>query len=248
MQFDYCIDINQFGIHKKGGAFFKMLRPKINKKICSIYDNDDIYDQIFSEDAILCAIKLHNDDKFKCIQWAADEIVFKPSQSINEKIILIDDCHYNMDEKNDTYNILDYCINLLKTRTDVKIIRFGFYDEIGKFKDKYKNKIDRYEVIEHKLQIEQKALIHNKSHIFFCTHHETLGIPNIESAMAGCLLIYKRGFCTSELTNNLLKIEYDNITQLNNYDIFSKVDCCKQRLNALDYTWDKLVDRIYYTF
>ena len=39
--------------------------------------------------------------------------------------------------------------------------------------------------------------------------------------MAESLLIYKKNFVNELLTKNLLKIEYDNINQLDNIDIFS---------------------------
>jgi len=247
LDFDYCIDINQLGISKKGLNFFTKLKNKIDKKIYSISDNGH-YNSEYLEDIILCAIE-HKHIKTKCIGWAADETIFKPEQNINQKIILIDDCHYNI-QRNDSYNVLDYCIKLLETNDNLKIIRFGYYDNIINFEDKYKDKYSnsRYEVIQNKISIEEKASIHNKAWIFFGTHYETLGIPFIESAMSGNLLIYKTKFVNSELTKNLLKIEYENIDNLYNIDIFSKIDFTAQRKGALNHTWEKLVERIYQNF
>jgi hypothetical protein len=82
----------------------------------------------------------------------------------------------------------------------------------------------------------------------FCTHYETLGIPNIESAMSGSLLMHKKNYVNDFLTKNLIKITYDDINELNNIDIFSKVNFEKQRSLALNYTWEKLVDNIYNNF
>lgn len=246
LDFDYCIDISQLGISKKGVSFYTKLRNKIHQKICSISDNGDNNGDNYLEDIVLCAIN-NNNIKCKYIEWAADESLFKPEQNINQKIILIDDCHYNMNEYNDSYNVLDYCMKLLENNDNIKIIRFGYYDNVINFIDKYKNKYNssRYEVIENKISIEEKAKIHNKSLIFFGTHYETLGIPLIESAMAGNLLIYKLNYVNPTLTKDLLKIEYKNIDDLYNIDIFAKVNIEKQRTIALNNTWEKLVDRIY---
>ena len=138
-------------------------------------------------------------------------------------------------------------MKLLENDDNIKIIRFGYYDNVINFIDKYKNKYNssRYEVIENKISIEEKAKIHNKSLIFFGTHYETLGIPFIESAMAGNLLIYKLNYVNSKLTKDLVKIEYKHIDDLYNIDIFAKVNIEKQRTIALNNTWEKLVDRIY---
>ena len=138
-------------------------------------------------------------------------------------------------------------MKLLENDDNIKIIRFGFYDSLINFIDKYKDKYSssRYEVIENKISIEEKAKIHNRAWIFFGTHAESLGIPFIESAMAGNLLIYKSNYVNSKLTKNLVKIEYKNIDDLYNIDIFTHVNIDKQRTIALNNTWEKLVDRIY---
>ena len=247
LMFDYCIDINQFGLSNKGTNFYAKLKNKIHHKMCSISDDGKYYSPIASlEDIILCALQNYENEKCKCIEWAADDSLFKPEQNSDQKIILIDDCHYNMDEHSDSYNVLDYCIKQLENDDDIKIIRFGYYDSAINFVDKYKNKYEsRYEVIENKISIGEKAKIHNKAWIFFGTHYETLGIPFIESAMSGNLLIYKSNFVNSELTKNLLKIEYNDMDDLNNIDLFSKIDFDKQRAIALNNTWEKLVDRIH---
>lgn len=245
--FDYCIDINQLGITKKGIEFYLKLKSKIKYDIFSIYDsgiNISKNNSNILEKYVFCAIDNFKENKVKHIGWAADEKLFMPKQNSEEKIILIDDCHYNFD-RNDSYNVLDYCINLLSKYKNLKIIRFGFYDTIINFKDNYKNKIERYTVIENKISIIKKAEIHNKAWIFFCTHYETLGIPNIESAMSGCLLIYKKGFVNDLLTKDLLKIEYNDINELNDVNIFNKVNFEKQRYLAMNNTWEKLVENIH---
>ena len=250
INFDYCIDITQMGLTKKGDLFYNCLKKKIKNKTFSIYDSGIKISQYFNilENYILCAIPDYNEPKVKYIGWAADEKNFIPKQNLNKKIILIDDCHYNINENNDSYAILNYCINLLLIHEDLQIIRFGLYDKVVNFNDKYKNNIDRYLVIENKIPITEKAEIHNKSWIFFCTHYETLGIPNIESAMAGSLLIHKKNYVNDFLTTNLIKITYNDINELNNIDIFSKVNFEKQRSLALNYTWEKLVDNIHNIF
>lgn len=252
LEFDNCIDVSQLGILKKGFDFYRKLRNKIHQKICSISDDGIIHDngnyniKEYLEDIIFCAIK-NNNIKCKYIEWAADESIFKPEQDINQKIILIDDCHYDINEYNDSYDVLDYCMKLLENDNNIKIIRFGYYDNTINFIDKYKDKYDssRYEIIKNKISIEEKAKIHNKSCIFFGTHYETLGIPFIESAMSGNLLIYKENYVNRELTKDLVKIEYKNINDLYNINIFEYINIDKQRTVALNNTWEKLVHRIY---
>ena len=121
----------------------------------------------------------------------------------------------------------------------VYVYRFGFGDKNQNFIDKYKNKYDRYTVIEEKIPLLEKAEFHNIANVFWCTHYETLGLPNIESAMSDCLLIHPKGFVKKILTQHLEHIDYNDINKVTLDTMMNKYIPNKQREKALEFTWEK---------
>jgi hypothetical protein len=126
----------------------------------------------------------------------------------------------------------------------VYVIRFGFGDKSQNFIDKYKNKYDRYTVIEEKIPLKKKAEVHNIANVFWCTHNETLGLPNIESAMSDCLLIHPKGFVNEKLTHYLEHIDYTDINEITLDRMINSYMPNKQREKALEFTWEKKCERI----
>ena len=132
----------------------------------------------------------------------------------------------------------------MKNNDTVYIYRFGFGDKNQKFVDKYKNKYEKYKVIEEKIPLKKKAEFHNIDNVFWCTHYETLGIPNIESAMSDCLLVYPKNFVKKELTRHLEHIEYTDIKKITINKLINSYSPNKQREKALKFTWKKKCERI----
>ena len=135
-------------------------------------------------------------------------------------------------------------MEIMKANDHVYVYRFGFGDAAQNFIDEYKGKHDRYTVVEHKLPLRKKAWFHNSADVFWCTHYETLGIPNIESAMSDCLLVHPRGFVNKELTKYLDHIDYDDIREVTLDRIVSRYEPGRQRSKALEFTWEKKCQRI----
>lgn len=239
---------------------FNKLINNISGKICvstdSINDQFIIHDETYNQNIYFIPSIDNTSDKYSnqiiCTNWAADEELFYPNKLNDKFIILIDDCHYEQ-RNNTNYNdsihnkskqILDYCINIMLDNKDIIIYRFGYFDNTNNFKDNYKNKHERYIVLENKIPFEKKAYYHNIANIFWCTHYETLGIPNIESAMAGCLLVHPKNFVKKELTQYLDIYEYDNINEINIDLLKKKYNYINQRKKALNFTWEKKCDKI----
>ncbi len=189
-------------------------------------------------------------EKVSQVYWAADDEIFYSKKDKNKFIILIDDCHYGQEKYADekyhkNYEILDHCINIMNTNNFVYVYRFGFYDKSQNFIDKYKNKYDRYTVIEEKIPLLEKAEFHNIANVFWATHYETLGLPNIESAMSGCLLIHPKGFVNKRLTQHLDHIDYTDIEEITIDKMINKFIPDKQREKALEFTWEKKCEKIH---
>ena len=249
IKFKHVITTNLEGFVIQKDNIFDFLKDKTSNNILvsTDYVNDEIVNfQVSNLIKFIPSLNYSVNYKNRIIDtyWAADENIFYPEKDNSKIIILIDDCHYNIDEENNSYEILDFCIDLMLKNEKIEIYRFGYYDNHINFIDKYKNLgYLRYNVIENKMSIVKKSKYHNKANIFWCTHKETLGIPNIESAMSGCLLVYPKNFIDNELTKNLMKIEYDNIIDITYDKLISNLDEEKQRKLALEYTWERKIER-----
>jgi len=263
INFDFCIDINQRGLLKKGVEFYEKLRQNIKYGIFNVSDNNDTHEFQYGPQKLLFYSifnpKQINNDSFY-IGWATNPEVFYPQQnlfsSLNKKItsneitlneiksltILIDDkyCRHDTSDK-----IIEKCFYYMLTNGNVKIYRFGYSDMTFNFVDKYKGKHDRYIVLENKMPQYEKAYYHNISDIFIVSHRETMGFEVLESAMSGCFIVCKNTYIKNELLADLLHFKYDDINELDLDIISKKLDINTQRQNALKYTWENSIDRLH---
>jgi hypothetical protein len=240
-------------------SLFHSLYSKVDKILVSTDSVDDKYitdTSTFNNNCyFIPSMSLADNYKHKVceVHWAADHEIFYPKKATEKFIILIDDCHYPDSVSppiyedgvyHKDYEILDYCIDLMNKNDFVYVYRFGFGDKNYQFVDKYKNKYDRYVVIEEKIPILEKAEFHNISNVFWCTHYETLGLPNIESAMSDCLLIHPKGFVKKTLTQYLDNIDYTDINEITLDIMMNKFIPGKQREKAIEFTWEKKCEKI----
>jgi hypothetical protein len=128
------------------------------------------------------------------------------------------------------------------------VTRFGHSDEHFKLDDECKNTNDRYIVTENRLPQIIKSEYHNIADIYFLTHSETLGIEALESSMAGCFIICKKGFLKKDLIKDIDHFSYENIDEVDFDFIKSLINPNRQRENVKIYSWEKLNDRIYELF
>ena len=256
---------NLHGLMKKGCAnrrvgwtkeLLDAFRARVAKKIVVSTDSvNDLFvtdptcfnDRCHFVPSISQAVK--HQPRVRQVYWAADPDAFYPDKDADKFTILIDDCHYGQSTYADgrhhkNYEILKHCMEIMEANDHVYVCRFGFGDAAQNFVDEYKGKHDRYTVVEHKLPLRKKALFHNSADVFWCTHYETLGIPNIESAMSDCLLVHPRGFVNKELTQHLDHIDYDDIREVTLDKMVSMYEPGRQRGKALEFTWEKKCQRI----
>lgn len=253
MDFDFCIEINQRGLHKKGIDFYNKLKPNIKYGIFNITDNNDDFGAYGPQEYIFYSIwkQYQINDKSFYIGWATNPDIFYPrlsnqsSQSLtkspNELVILIDDkyCKYDTSEE-----IIAKCYDYMLNNDNVIIYRFGYSDKAFDFIDTYKGTNDRYIVLENRLPQYEKAHYHNISDIFIVSHCETLGFEVLESAMAGCYIISKNTYIKPDLLTDILHFNYDDISELELDFIKNQLDINTQRTKALKYTWQNSVKRI----
>ena len=249
VEFDYVIDINQRGFYNKGIEFYNKLRPKIKYLTAAICDNNDHPNLYGPQDILLYAInnKKQVNDRSYYIGWATNPEIFYPKKSDVFLNILIDDNIGDHIKKN-TEEIIKKCYEYMLDNDDVIVIRFGYGDDIFGLVDEYKHTNDRYIVIKDKLPQIIKSEYHNVSNIYLVTHSESLGLEVLESAMAGCFIVYKREFIKEELLHDIDHFTYDNIDEVD-FDVIRKlINSDEHRKSVLKYSWERLCDRIYELF
>ena len=246
--FDNCIDISQRGLFHKSKEFYKILRTKVKNKIyCWCDDNFGDIELYGPQDYLLYAIPRPSNKKSYYIGVGVDDSLFFPEK--NDKFtILIDDCFWPQDlnHHDDSTIILNKCIDFLKNNHNIQIIRFGYRDKRSNFIDPYKNKVFGYKVIENHIPQKDKAKYHNNASIWWGTHRESLGLEYFESAMSGCILVYKKGYINSGLLDDFYKIEYDNIDDVTldqMIDMYKKYSDLQSK-KALKYTWNNVFSRL----
>ena len=257
---EYCIFTTLGGLYRDTEMWTDELFKYFSNRVKNILISTDIVtDQYIMGDTtfnkycyFIPSISLADKYKDKVCEvcWAADPEIFYPTKDTKKFIILIDDCHYGQENYKDginhkNYEILDHCINIMTHNDFVYVYRFGFGDRNQNFIDKYKNKYDRYTVIGEKIPLLEKAKFHNIANVFWCTHYETLGLPNIESAMSDCLLIHPKGFVNKILTQHLEHIDYADIKEITIDKMINSYLPNKQREKALEFTWEKKCKKIH---
>ena len=248
IHFNDCIDLSQRGLYNKEPDFVNQLKTFVSNNLACICDNNINVPNNENINYLLYTLPNIEYNNTKYIAPGCDSTIFKVDKNNSKFIILIDDCYYDPKMGNDnTPNILNKCISFLKEDDNLEIIRFGYKDKQSNFIDPYENKIKNYIVIKNNLSIIEKAKLHNKANIWWGTHSESFGMEYLESAMAGCLLVYKKGYINTFFNQFYTKqyLDINDIT-LNNLKEYKHYD--KQHKIALKYNWETTVDNILNIF
>lgn len=252
IQFNDCIDISQRGLYNKEINFVNKLRKHITNNMSSICDHNinfkDKYPDYYNINYLLYTLPNIESDNSRYIGPGCDSQLFQIEKT-DTFTILIDDCYYdpNINHNEHTPKILDKCISFLKVDPSIVVIRFGFKDNNSNFIDPYKNNIKNYFVIEDPIPLTEKSKLHNKANIWWGTHSESFGQEYLESAMSGCLLVYKKNYI-NKFFDQFYSLQYQDIDTIKLEDLLAYDKYKEQRDLALKYSWECVVDNVINIF
>lgn len=258
---DHVIVIEQRGIIKRPLIFYNILRKKISGAICTF---STPHKPVGDEDVLFYFLPEGKGNKKKCklIHWAANPDLCKPKKDPNLIRILIDHSYYGKEttsiSKNDqSKNIIESICKFAKEYKDkdkdIIIRRFisGGVETVN-IDNPYIEKYNR-KGLSYKNACEE----YSKADIFIVTHQECMGWSIIESAMAGALIVSSEGINKvngnryNQINKILLKklhhIKYFNEKDIPWNKIINSINSKKSREMAMNFTWEKTVNRIYDT-
>jgi hypothetical protein len=252
---DHAICLEQHGFKRREPVFIENVRKATKGLVCSICDKDH---EIGPEDLLFTARRpAYFPATARYVGWAADPAVFKPEKDPDWLTIFIDHKSNAFGRYDDTEAILksatSYAATLAregrKAGDPPRRVRVVFFSPNGL------EEIDPTEVRDVDLGDDPRAFYRRvpaadlaawirKSDIFVVTHGESMGLPVLESAMAGALVVAGRGFIKPELLRSLGHYEYDRVDEIDWDRLSSELDPRLYRRRAMHFTWGAVAERM----
>lgn len=155
---------------------------------------------------------------------AADAEYFRPQQNSNVTV-LVDHPHYTQNQADDTPMI----VKSLRG-SGAKVLRFG-KQQVEEIDVEGVNAEERYYPGCSHAEV---AAAHNRAHVFYTTHRESMGLAVIEAAMAGNLIVTKRSHIKPTMLEGLHCLVYDKDPPV--WDtVLSAINPLKARTKAMRY-------------
>ena len=209
--------------------YYDKVRSKTRGKLCMYLDSDyagydDYFDRIFT---IVKPRKIHgkNNHKYVHADWGADSKMFKP-QKTDTPTMFVD--AYRKDWKDPRYKWI-----------------YDVYDEVMKETDLKVYHPIHHHYSETRVYWTEMQKMLNESDFFCCTQGPAeSGLPRIESATAGCLLVVPEPLYMERTMGTLEHRIWRTKDEL--VDILSKLPDTKLcRRKALKHSWKRTVERIW---
>lgn len=185
----------------------------------------------------------------KYIGWAASDLIFYPRDIVDDEVlnIFVDHSCFNYIDTDLSLNIFmglrEFKKNLqerqhenfkdivVKTLTDQGIVEINLNSiEVRPFKQS---------------PIQQNKIAEElgRSHVFFVTHKESMGLMALEAALSGCYIVSQKSLLEKGVSDNLRISMYDRV--INFEDIL--INAKKRNENAQyvkKFTWESCIDRL----
>lgn len=171
--------------------------------------------------------------------WAADGSVLVPRQEEGKTRVLLDHGHYNHKEDDS-----DMLLKSLEPWKDwVTVARFSPHgvEEVD---------LNSWTPVDQRhpsASYFQATQAHNRSHVFCVTHQESLGLSTLEAAMAGNLVVCRKGFIKSVLLDKMRHVEYEEKPDWKEIFAAIDVDACRQKVKPFD-RWMEMAQIVYDQF
>jgi len=81
-----------------------------------------------------------------------------------------------------------------------------------------------------------------KAHVYFMMHRESMGMPVLEGALAGCVIAAPHKLVKDEVLKHVNHVKFES--RINWSAIISKINPQDNRKRVEDYTWDKCIDNV----
>lgn len=256
---DHAICLEQNGWRYREPIFFEKARAVTKGLICSICDHDHTVDG--PQDFIFTARRPANPSRARYVGWAANSEMFLPEKDPDWLTIFIDH-KYDPSERHDDTEVLLKSATTYAARLAAEGRRVGnpprrvqvvFFSpdgleriEPGEIRDVHLGNDRR--TFYRRVPGPELAAWTRKTDIFVVTHGESMGLPVLENAMAGALVLAHEGFVKPDLLRSLAHREYTNVDQIDWDGLVEQLHPQKFRRRASHFTWANTAQRMLDTF
>jgi hypothetical protein len=179
------------------------------------------------------------------VGWAADTRLNSPAQDPDQLHLLVDHTNYAQNPIDRTDNVLAQIREFVSSRIwerhwkSVVVRRFdsGQIVTVDPNDDTPVLKYDRTS-----LPYREVCREHGKSHVFFVTHPESVGLVVLETAMAGALTVTPETFIPRDRLDTVRHLTYTD--RIDWHSVMSNIDPAACRAQAEVNTWESVAKRM----
>ena len=256
---DHAICLEQNGWKFREPYFFERARAATSGLVCAICDHDQVMDG--PQDLLFTARRPNHPHRAKYVGWAADLQTFTPEKDPEWLTIFVDHKYDPTERHDDTEALLksatSYAARLASEDRRVgnppRRVQVVFFSPEGI------ERIEPSEVRDVHLGNDRRTFYRRvpgpelaawtrKADIFVVTHGESMGLPVLENAMAGALIVARRGFVKPELLRSLAHHEYDRVESLDWDSLTAHLNPARFRRRASHFTWGQVAERMLDAF
>ena len=256
---DHAVCLEQNGWRFREPIFFEKARAATKGLICSICDHDQVVDG--PQDLMFTARRPLHPRRARYAGWAADPDVFAPDKDPEWLTIFVDHKYDPSERYDDTEALLKsattYAAQLHEQGRRVgrnpRRVQVVFFSPEGLVR------IEPGEILDIHLGNDRRQFYRRvpgpelaawtrKTDIFVVTHGESMGLPVLENAMAGALIVAHEGFVKPELLRSLVHHEYRKVEQIDWDSLVERLDAARFRRRALHFTWSQVAQRMLDAF
>ncbi|MGZ2410656.1 hypothetical protein ACUXST_000053 [Sphingomonas sp. F9_3S_D5_B_2] len=256
---DHAICLEQNGWRYRDRIFFEKARAVTKGLICSICDHDAVVDG--PQDFVFTARRPLHPSRARYVGWAADADMFRPQKDPEWLTIFVDHKYHSVPKADETEALLKsataYAARLAAEERRVgdppRRVQVVFFSPNGL------ERIEPGEVRDVDLGTDRRSFYKRvpgpelaqwtrKTDIFVVTHGESMGLPILENALAGALILNREGFVKPDLLRSLAHQEYTAIEQINWDALVARLNPERFRRRASHFTWSRVAERMLDTF
>lgn len=256
---DHAICLEQNGWNFRESVFFEKARAATKGLICAICDHDQVVHG--PQDFLFTARRPVNPARARYIGWAADPNVFTPEKDPEWLTIFVDHKYDPTERFDDTEALLKsattFAARVAKEGRLVgsppRRVQVVFFSpdgleriEPGEIRDVHLGNDRR--TFYRRVPGPELAEWTRKTDIFVVTHGESMGLPVLENAMAGALVVAHEGFVKPELLRSLAHHEYRSVEQLDWDFLVGRLNPARFRRRASHFTWARVAERMLDAF
>lgn len=256
---DHAICLEQNGWRFRDPIFFEKARAATKGLVCAICDHDQVVDG--PQDILFTARRPNHPARARYVGWAANPDMFAPEKDPEWLTIFIDHKYDPSERYDDTEALLKSATTYAARLADenrlvgnpprkVQVVFFSPDGleriEPGEIRDVHLGNDRR--TFYRRVPGPELAAWTRKTDIFVVTHGESMGLPVLENAMAGALVLAHEGFVKPELLRSLAHHEYRSVEQIDWDSLVARLSPTRFRRRANHFTWAQVAERMLTTF